>query len=238
MDLRAHCRVNLRMGATNCSSVRTASGLPCGHAVHPSGVESTRKGPLLEFQTVRLTVRQLRSEDAVALAAYRSDAHVARYVPWAPPYSVDRAHELIDRMLGRDFGHPGETGLTLAVVRTSDDLLIGDAMIKHEGGDSRRGAIGYVLAREHQGQGFATELADGMVSHFFGGGSTHRIAASCDARNTASMRVLERIGMRREGLLSKATYGKDGWVDECLYAMLRSEWAARSAGLSNALLAS
>ena len=189
---------------------------------------------MLEFQTARLSIRQLRSEDAVALATYRSDPQVARYVPWTPPYTVDRAHLLIDRMLGRDFDHPGESGLTLAAVRTSDGVLIGDAMIKHESNDARRGAIGYVLAREHQGHGYATELAAGLVAHFFARAAAHRIAARCDARNTASMRVLERIGMRREGLLSKATFSKEAWVDECLYAVLRSEWTSRFAGGSNA----
>ena len=193
-----------------------------------------QKAPVLQFQTARLTIRQLRCEDAVALATYRSDPQVARYVPWTPPYTVERAHELIDRMLGRDFAHPGETGLTLAAVRTSDGLLIGDAMIKHEGNDPRRGGIGYVLAREHQGQGYATELAAGLVAHFFAGAASHRVAARCDARNAASMRVLERIGMRREGLLSKATFIKDAWVDECLYAMLRSEWISRFVGVSGA----
>jgi RimJ/RimL family protein N-acetyltransferase len=55
----------------------------------------------------------------------------------------------------------------------------------------------------------------------------HRIAARCDARNTASARVMERAGLRREAHLVQSEFVKGEWTDELIYAILRSEWAAR-----------
>ena len=52
----------------------------------------------------------------------------------------------------------------------------------------------------------------------------HRITASCDARNTASAAVLERLGMRREGYLRQSTWAKGEWTDDLLYALLEQEW--------------
>lgn len=179
---------------------------------------------VIAFQTARLTIRQLCDDDAPTLASYRSDPEVARFLSWAMPYSPQRASELINRHLGRDFDHPGESGLNLAVVRTDTRELIGDAHIRHEGNDPRQGVIGYVFARAFHGQGYATELARGMIALFFSKPAAHRIAAYCDARNTASARVLEKAGMRHEATFVQGTFSRDRWVDEHAFGLLRSEW--------------
>ena len=179
---------------------------------------------VIAFQTARLIIRQLRDDDAPTLASYRSDPQVARFLSWAMPYSQQRASELINRHLGRDFDHPGESGLNLAVVRTDTQELIGDAHIRHEGNDPRQGVIGYVFAREVHGNGYATELARGMIARFFSTPAAHRIAAYCDARNTARARVLEKAGMRHEATFVQGAFARDRWVDEHAYGLLRSEW--------------
>ncbi len=57
----------------------------------------------------------------------------------------------------------------------------------------------------------------------------HRIVARCDARNVASARVMERLGMRREALLVENEMVKDEWTDELVYALLDREWRHRQA---------
>lgn len=190
---------------------------------------------MLQLSTPRLRVRLFKPDDAPALAAILTDAEVARYVPWDVPYSVERARDRIAKMAGASFDHPPPGGLVMAVERASDGVLIGDAMIKHEESamakpgelDPRQGVIGYVIAREHQRQGFATELARALVDRFFASPGTHRVSAWCDARNSPSIKVLERVGMRLEAEFKQGVWCKGEWVNERVYAMLREEWTAR-----------
>lgn len=180
---------------------------------------------MIQFRTDRLVVRTLRPEDAAIISAYRSDPVVARYVPWEPPYALERAEKMVASMQGKTFDAPGD-GLIMAV--EAGGVLIGDAMVKHDSSwgtiDPRQGVIGYVIAPEHAGRGYATELARGLIGRFFEGEGSHRVTAFCDARNVASQRVLTKAGMRREAVFVRGVFAKGEWVDECVYAVLREEW--------------
>jgi aminoglycoside 6'-N-acetyltransferase len=169
-------------------------------------------------------------DDAPRIAAYRSDPVVALYVPWEPPYTVERATAMVAAMAGKRFEEPGD-GLIMAV--EAGGVLIGDAMIKHEMAagvaDARQGVIGYVIAPEHAGRGYATELARGLIGRYFEDERAHRVTAWCDARNGASQRVLVKAGMRREALFVRGVFAKGEWVDECVYAALKEDWRAGSA---------
>jgi len=92
-----------------------------------------------------------------------------------------------------------------------------------------------VLTAEGQALCLVAELAGGggivgdcaLLRLGLEGLGLHRIVARCDARNTASARVMERIGMRREAHFVRNEFLKGEWTDELIYAILRSEWAAR-----------
>lgn len=90
---------------------------------------------------------------------------------------------------------------------------------------------------DHWGRGYASEAASTLVTACFESSGAHRVTAGCDPRNTASWRLLERLGFRREGhFLANASFTSDGegnpvWHDSYLYAVLADEWRARS-GLS------
>jgi len=187
---------------------------------------------MLQFSTPRLHIRLLMAADAAAIVDYRSDEHVARYVPWATPYALQKAHDLIARNTGRDFDTAGESGLIMAVELRATGEFIGDAMIEHVGGDARQGLIGYALARPFHNQGFGTELTKGLIARFFASPGAHRVTAWCDARNAASIRVLEKAGMRQEAELVQGVFCKGEWVNERLYAVLKSEWLPTSACLT------
>jgi RimJ/RimL family protein N-acetyltransferase len=74
--------------------------------------------------------------------------------------------------------------------------------------------------------GYATEASAVMVELAFSTLGAHRVSGRLDARNDASARVLERLGMRREGHLVENEYVKGEWTDEALYAVLEVEWRA------------
>ena len=65
--------------------------------------------------------------------------------------------------------------------------------------------IGFTLAREHQGKGYATEAVNGVLDYVFGTLEKHREIAVADARNAPAARVLDRVGMRREGISSRTS---------------------------------
>lgn len=72
-----------------------------------------------------------------------------------------------------------------------------------------------------------TEAAGALLGYGFTALDLHRVWATCDARNKASARVLEKIGMRREGLLVHERVVKGDWRDSCVYAVLKDEWRVR-----------
>ena len=100
----------------------------------------------------------------------------------------------------------------------------------HALGDRPRQAeIGFTLACEHQGKGYATEAVNRLLDYVFGVLGKHRVIAVTDTRNAPAARLLERVGMRREGHFVEDIWFKGGWGDEYEYAMLEREWRARRA---------
>jgi RimJ/RimL family protein N-acetyltransferase len=80
---------------------------------------------------------------------------------------------------------------------------------------------------EHHGNGYATEAGAAVLGLGFEAFGLHRIAGSCDARNVASARLMERLGMRLEATLRETEYVKGIWCDELVYALLADEWRDR-----------
>jgi aminoglycoside 6'-N-acetyltransferase len=84
--------------------------------------------------------------------------------------------------------------------------------------------LGFTLAPAYQGKGYATEAVRGMLEHLFTERNLHRVSAECDARNTASARLLERVGFRQEGLRLSNTWFKGEWTDDLLFGLLRRDY--------------
>jgi aminoglycoside 6'-N-acetyltransferase len=173
-----------------------------------------------------LLLRPFRPDEAPALAAHRSDPEIARYVPWTPPYPLAKAEELIGRTLWQGRLRAG-AGALIAIER--DGALIGDCAVQMFADDERQASIGFTLAREHQGHGYATEAVRALLGELFRGGlfteiPLHRVTAECGADNLASQRVLERVGMRREAQLVENIFFKGAWASTYNYAILRNEW--------------
>lgn len=179
-----------------------------------------------ELVSERIVLRRFRLADLSALVAYRSIPEVARFQGWDAPFSSAEGEDLIRGMMGR---HPDTEGswFQFAVALRSNGKLIGECAAKTLAEDSRQAEIGYTLAPAHQGRGYATEAARTLLRYLFQARGKHRVIAYCDVRNAPSARVLQRLGMRREGHLIESTWWKGEWADELLYAMLDREWSQR-----------
>jgi RimJ/RimL family protein N-acetyltransferase len=87
--------------------------------------------------------------------------------------------------------------------------------------------ISFSFARAYQGQGFATEAVGCLLAYLFGDLGLHRVVAITDAKNLAVARLLERLGLRREGTFVENIWFKGAWGSEFSYALLHREWARK-----------
>lgn len=173
--------------------------------------------------TERLLLRAFAPTDLDAAHALGSDPEVVRYIPW-PVRTLEQSQQwLDDRVRDHVLAEEGDNA-AWAVVRRSDDALIGSVNAWWRSERDRAGEIGYVLARHGQGQGYAAEAVRCLVDQLFGQLDLHRVVARLDARNTASARLLARLGMRQEAHFRQDEWFKDEWTDTLVFAVLREEW--------------
>jgi RimJ/RimL family protein N-acetyltransferase len=170
-------------------------------------------------RTERVVLRRFAADDAEPLAAYRSDPDVARFQSWTAPVPLADAVRIVGEFAQGDPEAPGWFQYAVDL----DGVLIGDLGLKlHE--NRMQAELGFTLAPAYQAHGYATEAVRGLLDHLFVERKLHRVSAECDARNTASARLLERVGFAREGLLRSNSWFKGEWTDDVLFGVLRSDY--------------
>ena len=137
---------------------------------------------------------------------------------WGPNTSQDTAAFLAETR--RAARAVPRRNYTLAVVVRASDELIGAVHLGETSSEHRRGEMGYVLARAHWGQGYATEAGATILRFGFDDVGLHKISATCDPANAASAHVLEKIGMEYEGRLRQHLLIRGQWKDRLAYAAL------------------
>jgi len=177
----------------------------------------------LPLESDRLIIRPFRASDLESFFAYRNDPAVARYQGWHVPYAREKAVEFIEEMQGKQTPTPGEW-LQLAVELKSSGALIGDWAFHLMKNDARQAYIGYTLAQQYWKQGYAAETMRCLLRYLFTELDLHRVAAECDAENSASARLLERTGFRREGHFVESVFWAGTYGSEYQYALLKREW--------------
>ena len=170
-----------------------------------------------ELRTNRLLLRPFRSDDVDDVFAYASDPEWGRHLPVPRPYTFRDAETFV---AGATVPDPRQR-MQWAIVH--EGRVSGGIELRFRDPDSAE--IGYSLARPLWGRGLATEAASAVLGYGFGEPGLARIWAAADVRNVASWRVMEKLGMRREGLLRSRRVMHGERVDDVLYALLREEWA-------------
>jgi RimJ/RimL family protein N-acetyltransferase len=115
--------------------------------------------------------------------------------------------------------------LILGVELTATGRIIGDVMLAFHSAEHRGGELGWVLDPAHSGHGYATEAAHALMHLAFDKLGLHRVTARVDSRNDASLRLGDRLGMRREAHLVSNEWFKGAWSDEIDLALLEDESA-------------
>ena len=178
--------------------------------------------PVYPIRTERLLIRPFEEDDLEPLLRLESREDVARYV-YNEPRTRCEVEERIARFSRETTLEKEGDGMDLAMVLTSSGELIGKAFIQWNSERHELVEIGYVVHPDHQGRGYATEAARELVRMALGDMEAHRVIGQVDARNVASARVLEHLGMRREAHLVENEFVKGEWASELVYALLGSE---------------
>ena len=184
------------------------------------------------LQSPRLFLRELHSADCPALGEIESDPVVTRYLPF-DPRTPDETRTYIESAVQEQSAIPRLT-YDLAIVVRDEHLhsrtpatLIGRCGLGIRRPEHREAVIWYELHPNQWGKGYAVEAATAVLKLGFGQLGLHRIWADCDPRNTASCRVAQHLGMKREGHLRENYYLKGEWCDTAVYGILEDEWRAR-----------
>jgi RimJ/RimL family protein N-acetyltransferase len=175
--------------------------------------------------TKRLIIRRLKETDLLDFMAYQSHPESLRYLP-EEPLTEEIAMRFLAHQATLEIGEQ-RVAISFAIHHIADAKTIGEVDIDVLPKKHSQGEIGWLLHPDYQGHGYATEAAQVLLKYLFAEHQLHRITSGCDPRNTASIRLMERLGMRCEGHLKQSKFMKDTWQDEYIYALLRDEWLLR-----------
>jgi RimJ/RimL family protein N-acetyltransferase len=176
----------------------------------------------MELSTERLQLRELDESDAAACNAYESDPEVVRWQSHGVRTLAESA-AYIRKVRAEQADFPRRL-FDLAVVRRDGDELIGRCGLLVDEPETREGTLFYILRRDQWSRGYMTEAARALVGFGFRQLGLHRVYVDCDPRNTASIRVAEKLGMRREAHFVENARLKGEWCDSLIYAILDREW--------------
>ena len=175
----------------------------------------------VELKTERLLLRPYRLADAEDVFAYAKEPEWSLYLgPRMPrPYLRRDADEYV---AGRILAN-WETNPTFAIVLGSS-VVGGIGLRFRESQDIAE--LGYSMTRAHWGKGLMTEAAQAVVDWVFRHRKLAKVYAAADLPNRRSWRVMEKLGMTREGVLRNEGVVRGQPVDTVYYGLLREEWEA------------
>ncbi|AYB43910.1 GNAT family protein [Paenibacillus lautus] len=165
--------------------------------------------------TERLVIREFEPGDWQDVLQYTSDPLVMFYMP-EPVHTEETVKQFLEQNKGGQAHH-------YAVMLHKEQRVIGH-MVFHPCFGEHTYEIGWVFHSAYHGMGYATEAARALLQYGFEALGIHRIIATCQPENTPSYKVMEKLGMRREGCFRQCIPRGDIWWDEYYYAMLESEW--------------
>lgn len=175
----------------------------------------------MRLETSRLVLRDYRTGDWERVHIYGSDPDFSKYEAWGPN-AVQDTQDFVTAM-AEQAQSPNRWKFELAVCLKDGDLLIGGCGLRRDDARSDKANLGWAINPEFQGRGYATEAARALVEFGFAALGLSLIYATCDTRNLASARVMEKLGMTRRAHLVADKMQKGHLRDTYLYELLRPE---------------
>ena len=169
------------------------------------------------LDTERLRLREMTSQDEAALLKHLGDPEVVKYMAMRPIQTREQANEWLHRMR-RYFS--ARDGLRWGITLKADQTFVGSAGLHNWDREARHAVIGYDIARQYWGKGYATEAVRTIIQFGVKRMRLNRIEANVVAGNHASMRVLEKLGFWHEGILRERIHKNGTYHDVHLFALL------------------
>jgi RimJ/RimL family protein N-acetyltransferase len=175
------------------------------------------------LQTPRLTLRRPVLDDLNDLAELFEREDVCRYLYWEPR---DREATLavLTTRVERTEALENDNLINVVIERRDESGVIGDFMLRWKEDEHHQGEIGGSLHPDFHGRGYAVEIYEALLLLAFDVYQLHRVVGRCDARNTASIRSLEKSGLHQEAHFIENEFVKGEWTDEVIMAIRRGEW--------------
>jgi RimJ/RimL family protein N-acetyltransferase len=176
------------------------------------------------LETERLILRKFKESDAEIFFNYRTKPEVVLYQGegWVD-YKIEQAVEFVKKQMNFEPGIPN-TWFQIAIELKSTGNIVGDLAIHTLPEDINQVEIGFTLNPIYQNKGFGIEAVKCLLGYIFNVMNKHRVIAIADVRNNSSIKLLQKIGLRREGHFIKSAWNKSEYTDEYLFAMLKEEW--------------
>ncbi len=169
----------------------------------------------------RISLREFTDSDWINVHKYASVDIVSQYQPWGPNTQED-SKKFVKQVIN-DAIKESRTRYVLAIIYKENNEMIGAGEFNIRDSINKVGEIAYIVNPNYWGKGIATDVANLLIDFGFREHKLHRIYATCDPRNIGSSRVLEKVGMTKEGRIREDLLIKDGWRDSFLYSVLEHE---------------
>lgn len=180
----------------------------------------------VQLETKRLLLREYEEGDWPMLHVWEGDAEVVRHKS-NEVLSLVQCKAYVEKVLQQARTEPRRL-YELMLVTFEDAQVIGKVGLRLDEAEPRVGEVWFTLRRDAQGYGYAQEAMTEFLRFAFDDLKLHRAFGDVDPRNTASWKLLERLGFRREGHLRQNVFLKGEWCDSYLYALLAEQRAATS----------
>ncbi len=171
--------------------------------------------------TRRLVLRPLRSSDAEAVFAFKSDPEVTRHYGQEPHRTLEETRAWIQR---READYARRSTLFWAFAAKGQDRAIGAGCLWNFDASFHTAEVGYELHPSYWNQGFMTEAVSAIVDYAFRDLGFHRLEANPFADNDASVKLLVKLGFKEEGRLRERHFFRGRFLDQLYFGILRQEW--------------
>jgi [ribosomal protein S5]-alanine N-acetyltransferase len=173
------------------------------------------------LETERLKLRKLTARDAGDVFEYASVTEVSLYVSWMPHRTIADTKSFLKHVLFQyEKGIPSSWGIVLK----ETGKLIGTIGFHWWSTEHSKAELGYVISDKYWNQGYTTEALRKILQFGFEIMQLERIEARCFTENAASERVMQKCGMKLEGILRSSLFIKGGFRDFKLYSILKTEY--------------
>lgn len=173
------------------------------------------------LETERLIIKPITIGDKDEIFEYRRDKETNKYQGWIPE-TIEDVEEFIGNT-SKQINVP-ETWFQLVIVFKETQKIVGDLGIHFIDPENGQAEIGCTLNKDYQNKGFATESVIKVIDYLFKELNKHRIIASIDPENKNSIRLVERIGFRKEAHFVESLFINGKWVDDLMYALIEKDW--------------